>query len=120
MPTEPPSRHHANAGSALMRVIITKATFSNARATAILGVEDVGDLGKLCFVQLAELRHRGAFSTVAQTFASCCLRCSQIDDPAVQRLPKAWYEVSSINTAKARAQLTPDRTLCIAYVTKAP
>ncbi|KAK0343862.1 hypothetical protein LTR91_017593 [Friedmanniomyces endolithicus] len=27
----------------------------------------------LCFTQLAELRHRGAFSTVAQTWVVCCL-----------------------------------------------
>ncbi|KAJ9639502.1 hypothetical protein H2199_006537 [Coniosporium tulheliwenetii] len=78
--------------SALMRVIITKATFGNNRVTAILSVKDIENIGKLCFVQLAELRHRGAFSTVAQTFASCCLRCSRTDDSAVQRLPIVWYE----------------------------
>ncbi|KAK0823527.1 hypothetical protein LTR73_008430 [Friedmanniomyces endolithicus] len=30
-------------------------------------------LSDLCFTQLAELRHRGAFSTVAQTWVVCCL-----------------------------------------------
>ncbi|KAK0893887.1 hypothetical protein LTR02_012592 [Friedmanniomyces endolithicus] len=30
-------------------------------------------LAELCFTQLAELRHRGAFSTVAQTWVVCCL-----------------------------------------------
>ncbi|KAK1057680.1 hypothetical protein LTR74_013985 [Friedmanniomyces endolithicus] len=30
-------------------------------------------LTELCFTQLAELRHRGAFSTVAQTWVVCCL-----------------------------------------------
>ncbi len=34
--------------------------------------QDLKRIGDLAFTQLAELRHRGAFSTVSQTFADCC------------------------------------------------
>lgn len=36
------------------------------------------ELGDLCFSQLAELRHRGAFSTVAQTWIVCCNRAAAL------------------------------------------
>lgn len=49
--------------------------------------------GELAFAQLAELRHRGAFSTVSQTFADCCIRCVESEDPATRALPKEWYLV---------------------------
>lgn len=32
----------------------------------------IAPIGEICFEQLARLRHRGAFSTVAQTFLLCC------------------------------------------------
>lgn len=51
-------------------------------------------VGQTSFTQLAELRHRGAFSTVSQTFATCCLRCSKSDDPSIQDLPRRWYQAS--------------------------
>lgn len=43
----------------------------------------------LCFIQLGELRHRGAFSTVAQTWTSCCLLMENDSSPL--GLP-IWYE----------------------------
>ncbi|KAL8672193.1 MAG: hypothetical protein Q9168_003325 [Polycauliona sp. 1 TL-2023] len=49
--------------------------------------------GELAFTELAELRHRGAFSTVSQTFADCCVRCEESKDPEIQSLPKKWYQV---------------------------
>jgi hypothetical protein len=33
----------------------------------------------LSFTALVELRHRGAFSAVAQAFAACCLRAARED-----------------------------------------
>lgn len=57
--------------------------------------------GELVFEQLAELRHRGAFSTVSQTFAECCLRCAQSDDPRTQALPKEWYQVGFLDSCMA-------------------
>lgn len=59
-----------------------------------LSHDDFEDIGRLTFTQLAELRHRGAFSTVARTFAVCCVKCIQAKDPEINRLPEKWYKVS--------------------------
>ncbi|KAE8415009.1 putative death-receptor fusion protein-domain-containing protein [Aspergillus pseudocaelatus] len=53
---------------------------------------DFETIGVASFTQLAELRHRGAFSTVSQTFATCCLRCGQSSDPEIASLPHKWYQ----------------------------
>ena len=50
-------------------------------------------MGTLAFTQLAELRHRGAFSTVSQTFAACCILCAQRKTSSIPRLRWKWYEV---------------------------
>ena len=42
-----------------------------------LNHEGLERLARLAFTQLAELRHRGAFSAVAHAYAACCLRCHQ-------------------------------------------
>ncbi|PCH00030.1 Armadillo-like helical [Penicillium occitanis (nom. inval.)] len=55
---------------------------------------DFETIGTLSFVQLSELRHRGAFSTVAQTFAACCLRCAENKSPEISSLPDMWYQNS--------------------------
>jgi hypothetical protein len=48
-----------------------------------------GSMFELCFTQLGELRHRGAFSTVAQTWTTCC-SLMEADDSALG-LP-IWYD----------------------------
>ncbi|GMG25342.1 unnamed protein product [Aspergillus oryzae] len=58
-------------------------------------------IGVASFTQLAELRHRGAFSTVSQTFATCCLRCGQSSDPEIASLPHNWYQVTSKLTRRS-------------------
>lgn len=50
--------------------------------------------GQQAFTQLAELRHRGAFSTVSHTFAACCLMCARSSQRALQEYPKSWYKVT--------------------------
>lgn len=55
---------------------------------------DYDTIGALSFVQLSELRHRGAFSAVSQSFITCCVRCSENKDPEISSLPDGWYEVS--------------------------
>lgn len=52
------------------------------------------DIGDLCMTQLISLRHRGAFSTVAQTFNQCCDKVRTSADPAVHDLVCQWYLVS--------------------------
>ena len=55
-----------------------------------LDVEGLIELSNLCFAQLAELRHRGAFSTVAQTWIVCCGRCKDLKIAGSNAL-HIWY-----------------------------
>ncbi|ETN39727.1 uncharacterized protein HMPREF1541_05953 [Cyphellophora europaea CBS 101466] len=50
------------------------------------------EIGALCLEQLTRLRHRGAFSTVAQTFALCCEKARSHPDENIRRLISKWYE----------------------------
>lgn len=67
---------------------------------------DFETIGKTSFTQLAELRHRGAFSTVSQTFATCCQRCSKSSDPTIRELPKAWYQEAKATIFESASKLT--------------
>lgn len=53
---------------------------------------DYQRIGDLAFEQLAELRHRGAFSTVSQTFAAWCIACRRL--PGFESLLFPFYQVS--------------------------
>lgn len=59
---------------------------------ALLSPQQLRQLGDLTFAELAELRHRGAFSTVAQTFVVCCMRSNGGTDTVSQTL-EDWYKV---------------------------
>jgi len=78
--------------SLLMRCIVKNCPLSET-GNALMDTEQLRNMGDLSFTQLAELRHRGAFSTVAQTFATCCLR-SNNGPEATRRNVKEWYQVS--------------------------
>lgn len=67
---------------------------------------DFEKVGRASFTQLAELRHRGAFSTVSQTFATCCERCSSSKDASIQELPKAWYKEARATIFESASKLT--------------
>ncbi|KAF2144155.1 uncharacterized protein K452DRAFT_316890 [Aplosporella prunicola CBS 121167] len=92
--------------SSLLRVIVSKAPFELSNGAVILESSDFESLGKLCFVQLAELRHRGAFSTVAQTFAACCLRCSRSKNGEIRGLLVRWYEETLLCIRDKGAMIT--------------
>jgi len=77
--------------SLLLKTIISTAPIGTAE-TDMLTTQDFEVLGRLCFSQLADLRHRGAFSTVSQTFASFCRRCITATDKDLRALPSHWYE----------------------------
>ena len=62
--------------------------------------------GHQAFTQLAELRHRGAFSTVSHTFAACCQRCARSSQLVFREHPKTWYKVGFL----ARNLWTPKLT----------
>ncbi|EXJ89201.1 hypothetical protein A1O3_02267 [Capronia epimyces CBS 606.96] len=51
-------------------------------------------IGDLCMDQLISLRHRGAFSTVAQTFTLCCDKVRASPDAATRELIEAWYTIA--------------------------
>lgn len=52
-------------------------------------------IGNLAFEQLANLRHRGAFTTVASTFATCCQLTKHLDPVEGEvSLLNIWYKVS--------------------------
>ena len=58
----------------------------------LLSPQQLRQLGDLTFTELAELRHRGAFSTVAQTFVVCCMRSNSGAETVGQTL-EDWYKV---------------------------
>ena len=79
--------------SSLMLAMITNPGYSPREASGRLSYADLKKLGDLAFTQLAELRHRGAFSTVSQTFLACCVCCAKSNDYMIASLPKDWYSV---------------------------
>lgn len=54
-------------------------------------IEHLRAIHALCFVQLTQLRHRGAFSAVAQTFALCCEQF--VNAPTARADLEGWYQV---------------------------
>lgn len=76
-----------------MQAMLTNPNYGIEPGQSILQYADYQIIGNLTFQQLAELRHRGAFSTVTQTFASCCSQCTKSKDAVVAELPKIWYKV---------------------------
>lgn len=69
------------------------------------------ELGRVCFTQLIELRHRGAFSAVAQTFAAFCRRTYFVDDEDLQALPEKWYQASYPPRSRYTILILPQETL---------
>ncbi|KAJ5742420.1 uncharacterized protein N7511_011439 [Penicillium nucicola] len=67
---------------------------------------DFAKIGGASFTQLAELRHRGAFSNVSQTFATCCQRCSSAKDPSIRELPRSWYQEAKSTIFDSASKLT--------------
>ena len=49
-------------------------------------------IGVLCLTQLSELRHRGAFSTVASTFLECCSKCVRSTNSVNATMPIVWFQ----------------------------
>lgn len=74
--------------SLLLHAVLTNAP---KNTLGCLTHDDLSAIGSLSFTQLAELRHRGAFSTVAQTFAVSCERSGKASDPKSRQLPSLWY-----------------------------
>jgi hypothetical protein len=74
----------------------TKLKFAWGDGSPIVPVQVFTHIGALTFEQLSTLRHRGAFTTVALTFARCCqltqtktVSGELIDTGILER----WYQV---------------------------
>ena len=90
-----------NESSNTMRAIVMHLRFSRVRGTLTPDRPVFERIGNLAFEQLSTLRHRGALTTVAQTFTLCC---QLAQDPMVtapgtpedQTLVSIWYKVSKV------------------------
>lgn len=60
-------------------------------------------IGNLTFKELVNLRHRGAFTTVALTFATCCQNSKHVEQGAA--LLDAWYQ-GTMNAIFTQASTT--------------
>ncbi|KAG9837049.1 hypothetical protein KCU98_g4087, partial [Aureobasidium melanogenum] len=76
--------------SLLLRSIVKNCPLDSLEQT-LLSSQQLRQLGDLTFTQLAELRHHGAFSTVAQTFVVCCIRSNSGTNTVSQTL-EDWYK----------------------------
>ena len=94
--------------STLLRVIATRAPIGD-QDKDMLTPSRLEELGRLCFTQLIELRHRGAFSAVAQTFASFCRRCYSVPQKDLQELPEKWYQ-ETLSSIQAQAHAITRRS----------
>ncbi|KAL5117570.1 hypothetical protein ACEQ8H_004463 [Pleosporales sp. CAS-2024a] len=91
--------------SMLLRVMITKAPIGDDKS-ALISPALFEKLGRLCFNQLLELRHRGAFSTVSQTFAAFCRRCVSSQIPELRALPEMWYQETLLSIQDKAGAIT--------------
>ncbi|KAI0105537.1 putative death-receptor fusion protein-domain-containing protein [Nemania sp. FL0031] len=79
--------------SNLLRTIAQNARYDRKQGFLAPSWRNFENIGNLTFDELSNLRHRGAFSTVSQTFTACCQLVHCI--PSRQRdtdLLQKWYE----------------------------
>ena len=70
----------------------------------------LADIGRLAFIQLSRLRHRGALTTVSQTFLTCCQFSPRLENNSGgDSLLKTWYQVCQGSSKVYRAGLTLTR-----------
>ncbi|KAL1891138.1 hypothetical protein Cpir12675_005073 [Ceratocystis pirilliformis] len=83
--------------SKLLRTIIIGAKNLKKPGLIFPSRQNLIAVGDLAFTQLATLRHRGAFTTAAHTFASCCQISESYEEdstPAHETLLAQWYQRS--------------------------
>jgi hypothetical protein len=88
--------------SLLLCAMLSSPTFKERDAMSLSKLKALEAMGRLCIDQLSNLRHRGAFSTVAQTFSVLCERIGESNDNAASRLRDTWYE-SAVTTLNHQA-----------------
>ncbi|RYP32263.1 hypothetical protein DL767_005314 [Monosporascus sp. MG133] len=80
--------------SNLMKTIGNNARNERAKGLLTLPRDSFERTGRLTFEELSNLRHRGAFTTVTQTFASCCQLVKYFPAPTTEQasLLDEWYQ----------------------------
>ncbi|KAG5924019.1 hypothetical protein E4U61_001925 [Claviceps capensis] len=79
--------------SNLMRAMILTITNQGREGLITPSKEVFERIGNLTFTQLASLRHRGAFTTVSATFATCCQQTKHLRFEETERpLLQVWYD----------------------------
>ena len=93
--------------SNLLQTIVSTLKFSRCTGALKPSSQTVRHIGNLSFLQLSELRHRGAFTTVSQTFATCCQSVKYLIDADVwgHALLEWWYRVCSSRSSLQRPVL---------------
>lgn len=74
--------------SGIVQVLARKAPIG---VQGLLSENEFVAMCSTVFMELSNLRHRGAFSAVAQAFAACCSRCHQLSH---HELLDKFYKVS--------------------------
>ncbi|KAI1212980.1 putative death-receptor fusion protein-domain-containing protein [Annulohypoxylon truncatum] len=79
--------------SNLMRTIANNARQSRGHGLLAPSRQNFEAIGRLTFDELSNLRHRGAFTTVSQTFTSCCqlVKYFPVESDDVPSLLDEWY-----------------------------
>ncbi|RYP64049.1 hypothetical protein DL770_009258 [Monosporascus sp. CRB-9-2] len=80
--------------SNLMKTIGNNARNERVKGLLTLSRDSFERIGRLTFEELSNLRHRGAFTTVTQTFASCCQLVKYFPAPTTEQasLLDEWYQ----------------------------
>ncbi|RYP79117.1 hypothetical protein DL771_000095 [Monosporascus sp. 5C6A] len=80
--------------SNLMKTIANNARNERVKGLLTLPRDSFERIGRLTFEELSNLRHRGAFTTVTQTFASCCQLVKYFPAPTTEQasLLDEWYQ----------------------------
>ena len=74
-------------------------TIRNKRDGAVIPSYDIfSRVGNLSYQQLVNLRHRGAFTTVSATFATCCQLAKHLEAQGDEPLLRTWYKVCYITS----------------------
>lgn len=80
--------------SNLLRVIASRLASESRTKPSAQSRASFEVIGRLTFQELSSLRHRGAFTTVSQTFATCCQLVHHFPtEPNSTSLLDEWYQV---------------------------
>jgi hypothetical protein len=97
-----------------MRAVVAGIKYRSRDGTVHTSADTFRAIGSLTFEQLSSLRHRGAFTSVSLTFATCCQLSKYLDEPTgttgqAEALLNQWYQVSTCRAARPKASLTNPR-----------